>query len=368
MDKENIFKHLIRGGDKDQRFDGLLMECFFEKYFIKKISNLLKVQSYSLGWLHSDDFRNKGARPWFKIQEHNHLNLVDKEFIKALCNAKNKCFVINWEINISKATNIPYIKFFVNQWGMKKDGSGEPFKYNEEYQKESKRFESIFNKEVNDGINQIVENIKRKETSLKNIIYLDSLSSKSIEYLFINRYLMNYGGLFPVDVDMIILKDNELQVLEFKRKYPAKGFYIKNSNFDLYEDYIYKRDEEVIRTINSSSDWSRRSGIEYKCFGLDKSHVKNVSFFNNLGLKYYYIIWDEEMDTLAKLLDTELKPIIDPKLIISIVKPENFLGITYTGGIRINDDSSTRNMSGSYKKGQRAQLAIMYDQFSLLQN
>ncbi|NVJ67473.1 MAG: hypothetical protein HWE16_13375 [Gammaproteobacteria bacterium] len=148
----------------------------------------------------------------------------------------------------------------------------------------------------------------------------EELRTIAISRLFINAYCIPIFEYPPIDIDAFLLIEEELFIVEFKRKYPAKE----------------------------------------KVFGCDKHIYRMVNRIKKSNISFLHIIlttpnWDKNYDQI-ELLEQKNAYIFKESLWLAItLNPSSFAGHLHTQG----EDSGMQ-------KGKRTQYQVDVDEFSII--
>jgi hypothetical protein len=113
--------------------------------------------------------------------------------------------------------------------------------------------------------------------------------------------------------------------LEFKKKDAAYCMYVKrNASFaELLETALHhnRKPKQAVRTFCKTLERH-----DEPCFGLDSdSHVPNVGFCADHGIRYRYLVWDKSPSLpIDGLLDENLLPTDSVSLWHAVVTPQDF--------------------------------------------
>lgn len=170
--------------------------------------------------------------------------------------------------------------------------------------------------------------------------WLRHQSQHSLERLFSTRCLMNFGGLYLTDIDALgITEDNELELIEFKRKDPTRGVQytplpIVDSWAQIHEflaraDFHACKNEKRLEELRNDGRWNEEL---IPSFGLDGSHVRTLRLCIAAGIRYQYVIWHSSIKSLSNLLSADFKPLVDVHLQTRYMTENCFIGVSWTTG------------------------------------
>jgi len=331
-----------------KRLEGTLTELLIQK----TLSQYLFEQP-SFGWMRTV---KEGHNQWYKFVEYPNQNTdTDLAVFKAFTFVT---FNLISDVTIKLAEGIPIIDLKV-------------------YCRNFTASEFIFNeaksKKLCEKINQ---RLKTMQTVMQKDMrfWLDSLQFNEVANIFMQRCLMNFGldDERPVDIDAIDLKNEQLELVEFKRKDPASGYYKAIAPLKLlaYKPNFIKIAKLCIESKNRSDieniiqKYIPFNRIERPCFGIDfHSHALAIHQCFSIKLKYRYIIWNRSSEeNLENLLNANIKPVGDMCLCHKYVERIDLKGFTFT---EKKDNGAIHNMYGDNVK-PRFQIVLHASDFKEL--
>lgn len=342
-----------------------------ELYFSRKLRESKFYSDVSEGWLFTKkQVADRSLRNWYRLtagKDHNEYTFspVEIEFLKRVKTFEHQVFYV-FADSVPAAENdkrLPALKTQVFEC------VASPGKPSLEETEGAQKEETAINQSLRSYLN--ITNVSSDVSFFK---WLEAYDIRTLELLFLQRCMMNsLSNLVPVDLDGMGLTraGGELELIEFKRKYPAKGCSMPIEGTQPPSDYCAFA-EKIRRETNKPDNKRTKDkfknickihGFEYKnkqpSYGLDLNHFETLLLCEQMGIKYKYVIWQsggEKTKRNTNEIFTELKetlshdgiPKTSPVWRTKELTSSDVTGITYTFG----DDS------GSYSKDLRVQLTF----------
>lgn len=183
----------------------------------------------------------------------------------------------------------------------------------------------------------------RKEQVYKIDIggFLDALGSDATE-LYLSRvfiYEVFYPAFHrqPSDIDAIVVKGEKHTCIEFKRKGPAKGYFVPHQlpkNLDVLKNRISR---ECGQRRSEIEKYLRLQRFKYSprgCYGLDAwPHSRFVRYCAEMGVNYYQINWDRPDEESVDKVDWSTWKLKELETFYGCyLHPDKFCGFTFTIG------------------------------------
>ncbi len=373
MTKESLIKwiHSVEAG-KPLRMASIITEL----YFSRKLTESKFYSDVSEGWLFTKkQVADRSFRNWYRLtvgKDHNEYTFspVENEFLKRVNTFGHQVFLVFTDSipPTESDKRLPALKIRVFECIA---SQGKP---------SLEETEGAHKEET--AINQNLRNYLDKTNVSSDVSFfkwLEAYDTSTLELLFLQRCMMNsLSDLVPVDLDGMGLtrEGGELELIEFKRKYPAKGCSMPIKGAHAPSDYCafaenIRRETNKLdnkRLKENFNSICKMHGFVYKhkqpSYGLDLNHFETLLLCEQMGIKYKYVIWqsddgktkrntDEILAELKKTLSYNGIPIKKPVWRINKLTSSDVTGITYTTG----------SDSGSYSKDLRVQLTFDAQKF-----
>ncbi|WP_141231034.1 hypothetical protein [Pseudomonas sp. Irchel 3F5] len=324
-----------------KRLNSIITDAFFEKFIVKHpLLGIPKV--HVSGWATCFDTKTN-TRKWYKLASNLERDgrRLCLEFIR-----KIKSFSKNDEFYLVqftlKSSGIP--KYTIGQLEQNPITGKIALKHRPD-------LDSTINKCITLKFNvaDIPTNIDL--SGIEPWLIGGGFSLQQLQQILATRVFLNFSGIFGLtDIDLICQDENQISIIEFKRKYPAHGhrhvFDAPPNSFDsLLESYPKNALEQctLIDTQNQPG-----------AYGLDESHLKILAHTSG-WIKYRNVIWDSKNRSPSQLLTSKLNLLAPATIRHLYLDLTCFHGVTHTPASK----------SSSFTKRTRAQLLILESKFSL---
>lgn len=365
IEKEDLVKAIVTQ-DEPKRVVAFVQELFLEKYIVPRSKPGV---GFAFDWCYDKNKDNGWKRHWYRIvSESEDVCDIDREIARHF-------------------SSVDGDRVFCARHKVRKNSGGiEVSVFLAEYTSQG------FRSEVKSGDFPVSASFpvppadKKVSNDVSAVLsYLKQCSYEELMKLFITRVLMNCFLKNPIDIDAIYLTPRGTWAfLEYKRKDPMDGFlpFIGSDGLSVYsasklqcelrlamnakkggksgsieKSAVYSLLREIIRGHEA---WRRilepewRGGEEFKAFGLDLSHVRNVGYVSSIDFSYTHMIWNRSRKGgITSMVSVDFEPVGDFDLKVVTLRPDDFVGINLT----FDSDS------GSYTKDARIQFCISPDRF-----
>lgn len=365
--------HKVESDPKDvrkvsKRLPSIVSELYFE-HRLSSRQDLGLHAPFSFGWTVRYDRKSK-TRHWFKVSERdeeispdqrelNTRHQINKAFTSAIANVNggDRFFIVIHEVKMDEG-NKPLVTLNILEIEIA---------FGAVKKKDDQSYADNLGKEITELVNNALQERVVCEPAQTITPWLSTMKLPSLRRLLATRCFMNFSHLYLTDIDAVGLSHlGQLQVVEFKRKGPARGvgYRLVTSPDSTSGISRYLKEIMVLKSISPENIREKLGDTTYvtkvvsDCFGLDTSHAKNADLCNRAEITYRYLIWNTTETDPEKLFTTELKPKNASEFFVLDVAPSHIDKISMTFG----DDS------GTYTSDTRFQLMISVDKFSIIYN
>ena len=359
-EKENLIAWIHRAetplkeshNNLGKRLDAIVIEIFFENYLLR--SRVLPwPKLLSFGWAYGyADYQRRHKR-WFKVSEGSGQGkVVSREFARQTLSAYPEDQLFLLQPGVSLSGPLPEISWNVTEIVLNSENRLEM-----KHSSAAKKIESQLTKNTTAALERRIE--AQPNDTISN--WLSHESTRELERLFSTRCLMNFGEQYLTDIDAVGLDDDgELEIIEFKRKDPAKGkkykpvFNTENPPPSLEQyfsiiDSLESAPENFEIELNNTRNWEYH---RTPSFGLDSSHLRTLQLCLAAKIRYRYAIWNSSIKKPSELLSFDFEPLNSIDICSCHLTASCFTGISFTKG----------KDSGSYTPRPRFQLMTRWSQ------
>ena len=285
---------------RTKRLESIVTDFFFEKS-IAQHPSLGVSSTQSSGWMTCLDTTGK-IRKWYKLssEEDSHGRNLCLLFMRKILSIgqQNEFYLISYTVLPTGVVEYElkqlYLDLFTNKIGSKP----------------RKDLDLRINNRISSKFkfHQIPKHINLY--AIEPWLMGSYFSARQLNRLLASRVFLNFSGIFGLtDIDLVCWIDEQISIIEFKRKYPAYGHrYIFTSPPVSYSSILsyYPTNALAMCTLRKTSN-------QPGAYGLDESHLKTLADVH-AGVNYRNVIWDSTTTELSKLLTHNLS-LINPATI-----------------------------------------------------
>jgi hypothetical protein len=291
-----------------KRLDSLITEIYFEKTLVHQ-KTLGLPEHVVTGWIRNS--KGDGNYEWLKIasKDSPQKNEVSKRFIKDMVATRplDSFFLVTYEFSNDPEAGVPAVFYKLEKLEII---SGKVTRGTEDENR---------GLQITNDIHTALLNLKELNLELRLKDLFSTQDENELKRLFAIRCLMNFSGIKGVDIDgMGINEQDQLVIIEFKRKYPTRGVRWRSRGVQSFKSYrakIRTLEREYATAEKQLGDEECWETIIAPCFGLDTSHETTLSICIRNGWVYRYLIWNHSQVGADELFDEKILPKASPELL-----------------------------------------------------